>query len=276
MNFQQKLWIKLLAVLRALRPLLLYLFLPALVLAIGKALRNTGQTAEEFTTASGNFYTALGILLVIYLFYRSSMRRKVNFFEDIILSFEIKDWKKIIMMFAFGSSAAIGISALVTLLPLPDFLSSDYTAKSQLIYKGTDILLVIISQLILAPFAEEVVFRGYMLNRLLPVFHERTSIIIVTVIFALCHLSGIWVLYALAMGYLLTKVTIHEDNLIYAIVMHVGFNLPSVINFFILQSDNSKSFIYGSNLLIALYGMIGFAIAVLLGRQYYQKENEIC
>lgn len=275
MSFQQKLWVRLLAVLRALRPLLLYLCLPALVLAIGRAIRDTGQNTEEFAAASGNFYTALGITLVIWLFYLSSKRRKVNFFEDIILSFDIKEWKKLLMMFTFGAGTAIGISAIVTLLPFPDFLSTDYTAKSQLIYKGTDILLVIISQLILAPFVEEVVFRGYMLNRLLPVFQERTSIIIVTVIFALCHLSGIWILYALAMGYLLTKVTIHEDNLIYAIAMHVGFNLPSVVNFLILQSESSKTFIYGSNLLIALYGMIGFAIAVLLGRLYYQKENGI-
>lgn len=275
MSFQQKLWIKLLAVLRALCPLLLYLCLPALVLAIGRSIRKTGMTTEEFAAASGNFYTALGIILVIWLFYLGSKRRKVNFFEDIILSFDIKDWKKILMMFAFGIGTAIGISAIITLLPLPEFLSTDYTAKSQMIYKGTDILLVIISQLILAPFVEEVVFRGYMLNRLLPALQERTSIIIVTVIFALCHLSGIWILYALTMGYLLTKVTIHEDNLIYAIAMHVGFNLPSVVNFLIMQSDDSRNFIYGSSLLIALYGMIGFAVAILLGRLYYQKENGI-
>jgi len=191
MSFQQKLWIKLLAVIKALCPLLLYLCVPALVMAIGKVIRNTGQTMDEFAAASGNFYTTLGIILVIWLFYLSSKRRKVNFFEDIVLSFDIKEWKKILMMFAFGISAAVGISALITLIPLPEFLDADYTEKSQMIYNGTDILLIIFSQLVLAPFIEEVVFRGYMLNRLLPALQERTSIIIVTVIFALCHLSGI-------------------------------------------------------------------------------------
>ena len=64
MSFEQKLWKGTQVLAKAVKPALLYLFLPPLLMSVGMALFG-GRSAKEVITDSGNFYYALGILLTI-------------------------------------------------------------------------------------------------------------------------------------------------------------------------------------------------------------------
>ncbi len=104
-----------------------------------------------------------------------------------------------------------------------------YSEASLDSYGSYDILFVMMSTVLLSPVAEEVIFRGYMLDTLLEVYPERASHLIATGIFALCHVNPVWICYAGVMGYLLSAVALREDGVYFVILCHMGFNLPSAI-----------------------------------------------
>ena len=167
-------------------------------------------------------------------------------------------------------------SALITVAPLPGFLKESYqSASNNLLIGGTDQLLALASTAILAPITEEIVFRGYMLNRLLAWFEDTASILIVSVVFALCHVSPIWIVYAFVMGLLLAKVSMVEDNIAYSIALHIGFNSNVVPIWLISQFPKIEKIIFGNHFLIALYGAAACYGAVILYKKY-RKEIETC
>lgn len=272
---QQKIWRITGAIFRAAGPVILYMIFPALFLSVGFVITGHGRTIDEFTVQSGNFYSILGISVVIIILIRRAKKRGKDFFDEVTLYFDKKMIPKVLILTGLGASISLAISSLLTVIPLPSFLINSYEDYSQGMYRGTDVILVMISQVLLAPFAEEVVFRGYMLNRLLRQFDEKAAVIAVTLTFGLCHINGIWVLYAVLMGYLLTKVSIKEDNILHSMALHMGFNFPSVVIFVINSSKNAKEAVFGSIWLIIIYGLVSTGCAILFWRLYNKEKKYV-
>lgn len=266
LSSQEKIWLWGKVTIRAVRPLLLYFLMPAACMSFGYVAFHLDMSAVEFFTYGGNFYTAMGMVLTIVLLHRSSRKKGVGFFEDAALVLEEVSVKKAAAFLAFGFSSAIAVSAVLTLLPQWGPLAS-YSEVSQNMYKGRDILFTVVTTVLLAPFVEEIIFRGYMLNTYLQTFEEKPSILAVSILFAACHVQSLWVLYAFAMGLLLAWTSIKENTIVYGIMMHVGFNLVSAVTW-LLQSLPAADIVYGSRWLIAGYGLIGGLAAVLLARRY--------
>ena len=88
LTFEQKLWKGTETFLYSIRPLVLYLFLPAMLMTVGSLLFG-GRTSDEVVSESGNFYYTLGILLTIYLIYKRSVKRGSSLKEEATL--ELKD-----------------------------------------------------------------------------------------------------------------------------------------------------------------------------------------
>jgi len=125
------------------------------------------------------------------------------------------------------------------------------------------------------PIVEEVIFRGYMLNRLLPHWGEKKSLFAVSLLFALMHGTALWMLYAFAMAWVIGRVSIYEDNIFYAICVHMGFNLFSTILWFIyLFRPEMKDALSQNIPLILMLGVSGGAIALLVSKLYRaEREN---
>ena len=149
----------------------------------------------------------------------------------------------------------------------------NYRSSSNTLNEGTDQILALVSTAILAPITEEIVYRGYMLNRLLGWFKERDSVLITTAIFALCHVSILWIAYAFVMGLLLAKVSIEEDNIAYSIALHIGFNASVVPIWIVNHIPKLESILFANNLLIAAYGIAACWCAVELYKKY-RKETK--
>ena len=125
-----------------------------------------------------------------------------------------------------------------------------------------------------APVVEEIIFRGYMLNRLLGWLDEKKSVMMVSVVFALCHVSLIWIVYALLMGVVLAKVSIEEDNIAYSIALHMGFNANVLPIWIINHVPELKAVLFANHGLIALYGVVSCVMAVwFLGK--YRRETKL-
>ncbi len=261
LSFQQRLWKGTETLIHAGKPLVLYLTLPALLTCVGMVLSG-GRTAEDMIARSGRFYYALGIILTLYLLHRRCRKRGASLCEEATLEYRGLDWKKLFWLTCLGLGMALFFSALLTLLPLPAILKQDYLNSSDGLDQGTDQALALAATVILAPVAEEIIFRGYLLNRLLRWFGERESVFLSSAVFALCHVSVIWILYAFFMGVLLARVSLREDNIAFSIALHVGFNGNVLPIWLINRSPAARELFFSAPWKVALWGIMACLLAV--------------
>ncbi len=272
LSVEQKIWKAVGCLFYAVRPFILYVTLPGLLMIVGMILPGN-RSAEEMISGSGNFYYTLGILLTMVLLHKRSKKRGYSLWEDATLDYKELDKRRIRDLICMGFGFGFFFSALITVVPFPKVLIDSYSGLSNSLNTGTDTVLALIATIILAPVAEEIIFRGYMLNRLLSWFQEQHSVLISTAIFALCHISPIWMVYAFIMGLFLAKVSIKEDNIAHSVALHMGFNLNVLPIWIIHRIPALESVLFANHILIAIYG----AAALCMGIWYlkkYRRETE--
>ncbi len=268
---QQLVFKGLLVCFRGIRPMILYLLLAPLLAYIGMVIRGFTGGTERFIQLSGNFYYVLAQVLMLYFFYRRAKKRGEKLNEAVGLQWKGARWKLGGYCAAFGAFLSLMLAALITLLP--QFLTAGYTAQSTRMFQRTDLVLVLLSLSVLTPLLEEILLRGYLLNSLLTFFTDQQAIVISALFFAFFHVQPLWVLYTFFLGILMAKLAIQEDNILYSMLMHAGFNAPSVLNALILNFGAEKIF-FGSKFLILIYGLLGAAGAYLM-LQNIQREEEL-
>lgn len=274
-TWQQKVFFCLLVLGRASGYLLLYFFVPALFLSIGYIVFNQHMDAATFFTYGGSIYTAMGMAASLWFLRRKAKGQN----RALIAGFpSLRDRifaEKSVLMFIFGMTCALTLSAILTLvgqIPGLDTLLTGYTAASQNMYRGYDVFVTIISTVLLAPLVEEVIFRGYILDILLESFDHRTALWVVSIGFALCHVNGVWVLYALGMGFVLSYISVREDGIYYSLLCHVGFNLPSAVIFAINNTMPQTLTVTTNPVFLLVVGVLCGLCALELGR-YYMRQN---
>ncbi len=266
-TFQQKVWNVGAAVVKGAKPLVLYYLMPSLCMALGYVIAHPDMTASEFFAYGGNFYTAVGMALTLYLLYRGSKKKGKGFFEDASLYLKDVEWRKAVLAAAFGVTAAVAVSAAVTLAARAG-IAGGYTESAERMLKGRDVLFTAVTTVLTSPVTEEVVFRGYMLNTFLEHMGEKKAVVAVSAVFALCHVQPLWVLYAFAMGLLLAWLSIREDNIVYGILLHIGFNTPSVALWLLTEAVPGSQVLFDGWWLVPAYGVAAGLAAVLLARKY--------
>ena len=267
LSFEQKLWKGTRVLVGAVKPALLYLFLPPLLMSVGMALFG-GRSAEKVITDSGNFYYALGILLTIVLLARKSRKNGSSLCREAGLEWKLPEGKRVVLLMVVGLGFAVFFSAVLTLVPFPEALKNSYSSSSDILKNGTDLGLAMLCTVLMAPVAEEIVFRGYMLGRLLSWFSKEQAIALSAVLFALCHVSPLWIAYACFMGILLAWVSIREDDTMYSIALHIGFNVSVVPISLINGNSVWKEPVPGSSLGIAFIGAAALLSALAAFKGY--------
>lgn len=260
-------------VLRALSPLFLYAVMPSLCLSVGYVLgghSSEEMTFEQFFSYGSNFYTTIGTFLTLWILNQRAKRRGSTIWEESTLFVKEMHPAKAAGFLIFGFASATAVSALITLLPR-FFMTESYTEATGTLYLNWDLFFKLLTLLLLAPVVEEIIFRGHMLNTFLEKIPEKKAILLSTIIFAVMHGNTIWILYAFLMGMILAKTSMKEDNIAYGVLLHIGFNMTSVVNYFITNDPVKNQTYFGSRWLILLYGVLGLAISVFLAAVYTNK-----
>ncbi len=270
LTLQQKIWKILWSVVASMKTLLIYLVLPALFMSIGMLFQD--RSAAEVVDQSSNFYYTVGIVVTLIVLHRLSRKRGSSLFQEATLEYRGLNRRRILLLLTAGFGCSFLFSALITVIPFPEFLMESYQKSSDGLRDGTDQTLALLSTILLAPFAEEIVFRGYMLNRLLQDLDERTAVLASAAVFALCHVSLLWMVYAALMGYLLAEVAVREDNVAYSIALHIGFNLSVLPIWLIRQNETLYETVFGGPIRIAVYGILAAAAAWWALREYREEE----
>ena len=120
----------------------------------------------------------------------------------------------------------------------------------------TTLITVIVTQIMIVAFIEEMVFRGFMMNVLISNGY-KVAVIVSSLLFALTHslqlLSGksledtiLQITYAFFIGMVLSLLIVNKQSIIIAIAFH-GLN-----NFFIIMSTNNGASIFNYFLILIL------------------------
>jgi len=104
---------------------------------------------------------------------------------------------------------------------------------------GIDIVLVVLGAGLLAPLAEELVFRGVLLRALIVSRGRRFATYVSAAVFAAIHLldPNAWMVVPIlfALGIVLAKVTISTGRIAQAVFTHMAFNLVAVGSLFLVE-----------------------------------------
>ncbi|XME01775.1 lysostaphin resistance A-like protein [Lachnospiraceae bacterium C1.1] len=259
----------------AIGPLLLYLLTEGLMVIIGSTIVDPMLSHEQFRQQRMNLYMILGVIVTFFVLKKYSKKHGSGFFEDASLYRKDLSIVKSIGAVIFGLGASLAISAFLSLLP-PVGPVAVYDAHIERIYQTWSVYLGVLFNTFFTPLVEEVVFRGYMLNRLLPHWGEKAALIAVSAAFALLHGTSIWILYAFFMGWIIGKVSIIEDNIFYAVLMHIGFNLLSSILWYIyLFYPGSQEALSANKPLELALGIIGASAALFVAKAYKLERESM-
>lgn len=126
-----------------------------------------------------------------------------------------------------GVTATLGISRLITMLPI-DGILGDYS-QIQLNNSRSSFLMQLLILGVLAPVVEELLFRGLIFKRLKIYYEVTICAYISSIIFAVAHFNLIQGLYAFVIGIILCFVYEKHKNIIVPIIMHMAANIIAVI-----------------------------------------------
>lgn len=131
----------------------------------------------------------------------------------------------------FGTGSFIAFIYIYLLSPLQHFLQlhvGDYVPAGETMTSlGKHTMVFFIANVILAPFAEESLYRNFALTAFLKKYGEIKTVVFTSVMFGLMHwLGGFWyiLLTGLFVGVPLSIIVIKRGNLIWAFTAHLVLN----------------------------------------------------
>lgn len=124
-------------------------------------------------------------------------------------------------------------------LPMAILATGNIWDGFALAFRGTSLVLSILSMFLIG-FVEEMIFRGFLFRALLQKDSDRTAIIIASVTFGIGHIVNLLagqanlttilqVVFAIAMGFLLTMVFYASGSLLVCILVHGVINALSMV-----------------------------------------------
>lgn len=132
--------------------------------------------------------------------------------------------RNLLLLVALGIASQFMISGILSILkPLLEELFRSYTDVINRIFSG-DMTVVVLYTVLFAPIVEELIFRGVILNKLLPVLPFFAANMLQAAIFGIYHWNIIQGLYAFVIGLLLGYVSYRFRSLSASIILHMSIN----------------------------------------------------
>lgn len=187
----------------------------------------TAQKVQEYNLYQILITAAAGTVLMFLLYRRDERRRRAGYLGGAGLE---GDWNPPVVWI---SAIALGIvgsqmgNDLISLVRLRE-LFPGYDTGSQMTMEGQPVWLLLLAVGILAPVAEELVFRGMLFGRLKEWLKPEAAVLISSVIFGLYHGNVVQFVYAFLLGTLFALIYYRTGTLWTAVAGHVSANMWSL------------------------------------------------
>lgn len=137
--------------------------------------------------------------------------------------------KSISLLLLMGVGCQFFISGVISIIePYFEVLFQDYDKTISSILSG-NLALVLLFTILIAPVTEELIFRGVMMNSLMPSIPFIYANILQAAFFGLYHLNVIQSIYAFATGMALGYVYYKYRSILASILLHMFINASSYL-----------------------------------------------
>lgn len=171
-----------------------------------------------------------GILTVLALWLFFLIRRRRFRTEIHLKPFRAAHWPGILLG---AAGLCLFINFGMELIPIPAEILEEYAESSAGLLEGPFVLLFL-SNVIMAPVVEEILFRGLVYGRLKRAMPRGAAILLSSLLFALMHGQILWICYTFLVGIILCLAAEKTDSILASIVIHMLFNLfGTCIGFFV-------------------------------------------
>lgn len=178
------------------------------------------ELSEKLLAESGKLALISGILTLLVLWPVFAAQKKKYFNE---VSLYPLSQGAVWPLIGLGVITAVAVTQLLALLPIPEEMILAYAEAASGL--GSLTFLDAVSTVLVAPIAEEVVFRGLVYTRLRRGMPVWAACIISSLLFGLLHGQILWIAYAFLLGIIFSIVMERTGTIWATIIMHVGFNL---------------------------------------------------
>lgn len=120
--------------------------------------------------------------------------------------------------------------------------------------------------MLVGPVAEELIFRGVILDRLKPAFSFWTANVLQAALFGIFHMNVIQGLYAFALGMLLGMVVYVTGTILASMIMHIVFNSTSIG---LSMLETHAPAVYGR---VSMVIVAAAVVCFMIGLRYYVRE----
>jgi membrane protease YdiL (CAAX protease family) len=189
-------------------------------------------TAIAERTAQATAYILLSVQLLLLVIQFAVFRRQGLTLRD--LGWQAGDGKKAWKELALGAliGAPLGVLWIFAIEPVLSTVQGsvgDYVPAGSLFPAlGAAMLPFTVANVVLAPFVEENIYRGYGMVRLLPRYGVKGTILLTSLFFGLLHWSGgFWYILttAILVGIPFAILRLRRDNIIVPFGAHLALNL---------------------------------------------------
>ena len=197
------------------------------------------------------------IIIVEYIFFKN---------DHVVQSRVLRQKPFLIgVLIILGAACSHGLNLLISLFNINGIFGSYEAVEAEIF--GPGVVFVILRAVILAPIAEELVFRGLVFRRLKNYTNFWVAALVSSTLFGLYHMNLGQGIYAFLFGILLCAVYSRINNLIAPILLHFAANVLSVI----LTYTNAE---YPSTAVYIIAMVLSFAITAAIYFFVIRKVEE--
>jgi len=140
-------------------------------------------------------------------------------------------WQKVLAAVGVGVGFCLLIRLVMLTVPFPESWNSAYADRVNAVSRTSPPWLLYLSTIVVAPLAEEWVFRGLVLRVLKNGMPRPVAVLLCSAAFAALHGTVVWMLYTFVLGLLLCVLLECTHSLWACIACHAAFNVMGQIPF---------------------------------------------
>ena len=225
----------------------------------------------EFTVSLTNVFLLISSILTVLILFLIYKIRKKNCKEEL----QIKKTNSFNICFAIilGISCWLFNSGVLSLIDEAGLFTSQFDYMENMLAPlcSGSIIISIIAVGIVAPFAEEFLFRGVIYNTLSKKISIKWTIIIQAILFGVFHFNLVQGAYATLLGLVFGYITYKTKSLWPAIIVHMVNNLIATIAPYVLSESFGGNTVY---IIFSIIGAIGVTIGLLLTKNKNVNNDE--
>ncbi len=226
----------------------------------------------EFTLSLTNVFLLISSILTVLILFLIYKIRKKNCTEEL----QIKKTNGFNICFAIilGVSCWLFNSGVLSLIEEAGLFSSQFEYMENILspLSSGSLIISIITVGIIAPFAEEFLFRGVIYNTLRKKISIRWTIIIQAILFGVFHFNLVQGTYATLLGLVFGYITYKTKSLWPAIIIHMVNNSVATIAPYVLNESFGGNMVY---IIFTIIGSIGIIIGLLLTKNKNVNDEEV-